>query len=553
MHDDRFSSSPPAAASLAAITTGAPRANDRLASLPARAARLVERAQRWSGRREFAAAEQCMREAAAIAPDDAEVLRLLAAALQGQGRHDEAIVLLRRAAELQPGDPLIDNNLGSALGESGDFEAALQAFRRATDAAPGLAASWFNLGQAHDALMHTTAAEAAFSRALTIDANHAEARVLRAGTLRTMGRIDEAADEFRTVLAARPASAEAWSGLVGLKSGLLEVDEMRRLESLLERATGDARSRSMLGFACALALEAHGRYDEAFRVVCDANAAKRTRLNWDAGAFSRIMREIAAAFSGPVTATDDASLGAGIIFLVGMPRSGSTLAEQILSSHPDVSGAGEIGDLAALIREESTRRGADFPAWVADATPADWTRLGRAYLQRIAHLLDGKRGLTDKALQNWQLVGVIRAMLPGARVVDCRRDPLETCWSCFKHDFGDNVPFTNDLDDLFAYRHDYDRLMLFWKERHPSVVWEHDYEALVADPEPRIRALLDHCGLAFDERCLRFHEAERDVRTMSAAQVRAPLRNDTARTHRYGNHLDPLRRALAHRDAGTPA
>jgi len=122
-----------------------------------------------------------------------------------------------------------------------------------------------------------------------------------------------------------------------------------------------------------------------------------------------------------------------------------------------------------------------------------------------------------------------------------------------KHDFGDNVPFTNDLDDLVAYRHDYDRLMLFWKERHPSFVWQQDYEALVADPEPRIRALLDHCGLAFDERCLRFHEAERDVRTMSAAQVRAPLRNDTARTHRYGNHLDPLRRALAHRDAGTPA
>lgn len=552
MQDDRFSPSPPAAASLAAITADAPPAHDRPAGLPPRVARLVERAQRWSDRREFAAAEQCMREAVAIAPANAEVLRLLAAALQGQGRQGEAIALLRRAAELQPGDPLIDNNLGSALGELGEFEAALQAFRRATDAAPGLAASWFNLGQAHDALMQTAAAEAAFSRALAIDASHAEARVLRAGTLRTMGRIDEAAGEFRSVLAARPGSVEAWAGLVGLESGQLDAEELRKLESLLQRAHGDARSRAMLGFACALALEAHGRYDEAFRVVCEANAAKRARSNWDAAAFSRIMRDIATAFSEPVSATDDASLGTGIIFLVGMPRSGSTLAEQILSSHPDVSGAGEIGDLAALIREESTRRGADFPAWIVDATPEDWTRLGRSYLQRIAHLRDGKQWLTDKALQNWQLVGVIRAMLPGARVIDCRRDPVETCWSCFKHDFGDNVPFTNDLDDLAAYWHDYDRLMRFWQERHPSFAWVQDYEALVADPERCISALLDHCGLAFDERCLRFHQVEREVRTMSAAQVRAPLRNDTARTHRYGRHLDPLRRALAHSGASAP-
>lgn len=550
MQDDRLPSPSPAAGSPAAIVTGTSRAPDR-PGLPARATRLVERAQRWLDRREFEAAEQCMREAARIAPGHAGVLRMLAAALQGQRRHDEAIALLRRAAELQPGDPLIDNNLGSALGESGEFEAALQAFRRATDAAPGLAASWFNLGKAHDALMQTAEAEAAFGRVLAIDASHVEARVLRAGTLRTMGRIDEAAREFRAVIAARPESAEAWSGLVALKSGPLDAGEMRELESLHQR-TADGHGRALLGFACALALETQGRYDEAFRVVCEANADKRARSNWDAVAFSRIMRDIEAAFSEPVTPTADESLGAEVIFLVGMPRSGSTLTEQILSAHPQVRGAGEIGDLTALIREESARRGLDFPAWIADATPQDWTRLGRAYMQRIAHLLDGRQRLTDKTLQNWQLIGVIRAMLPGARVIDCRRDAVETCWSCFKLDFGGNVPFTNDLDDLVAYWHDYDRLMRFWQERHPSFAWVQDYEALVADPERRIGALLEHCGLAFDERCLHFHQAERDVRTASAAQVRTPLRKDTARTHLYGNRLDPLRRALAPRSASAP-
>lgn len=552
MQDDRLPAPSPAAGSPAAVVAGTARAHDLPASLPRRAARLIERAQRWLDRREFEAAEQCMREATRIAPGHAGVLRMQAAALQGQRRHGEAIALLRRAAELQPGDPLIDNNLGSALGELGEFEAALQAFRRASDAAPGLAASWFNLGMAHDALMQTAAAEAAFARALAIEPKHGEARVLRAGTLRTMGRIEEAAREYRAVLAAHPASADAWSGLVGLKADPLDADESRRLQAAYETAAGNERARTMLGFAQAQSLEAQGRYDEAFAIVCEANATKRARSNWDAAAFSRIMRDIANAFAEPAAATEDASLGTGIVFLVGMPRSGSTLAEQILSSHPDVSGAGEIGDLAALIREESTRRGTDFPAWIRDAGAQDWTRLGRAYVERTAHLLDGKRCLTDKALQNWQLVGVIRAMLPAARVIDCRRDPVETCWSCFKHDFGDNVPFTNDLDDLVAYWHDYEDLMDSWNERYPGFVWVQDYEALVADPDRRIAALLEHCGLALDERCLRFNEVERDVRTMSAGQVRAPLRRDTARTHLYGRHLDPLRRVLARPRAGPP-
>lgn len=519
--------------------------HDAVAALPARVARLVARAQRWMDRREFEAAEQCMREAARIAPLDAETLRVLAATLQGQRRHDEAIALLRRARDLQPDNALIENNLGSALGGLEDFEGARQAFRRATELAPGLAAAWLNLGRAHDALLQTAQAEAAFRRVLAIDADHLEARVSRAGSLRTMGRFDEAAREFREVLAARPESPDAWYGLVALKAGPLGAGEMRTLASLHERGAATAHDRALLGFAYALALEAAERHEEAFRVACEANAAKRRLLDWDAARFSSIMLDIERAFSAEVTAAQDPALGAGVVFLVGMPRSGSTLAEQILAAHPEVSAGGENDQLVAVIREESARRGSDFPAWVPAATSQDWERLGHAYLERIAPMREGRPYLADKSLQNWQLVGAIRAMLPGARVVECRRDAVETCWSCFKHDFGTSLPFTCDLEDLVAYWHDYQRMMRVWQERHPSFVWVHDYEALVADPERRIRALLGHCGLRFDERCLRFHQVERDVRTVSAPQVRTPLRTDTARTHRYGAHLEPLRRSLA--------
>ncbi len=511
---------------------------------PPRAARLLQRAERWFERNDPQAAEQALREAIAIVPDDPALLRLLAVALHRQGRHAEALPLLQRARSLRPDDATIENNLGSALAESGDMQGALDAFRHACELEPSLAVAWFNLGAAHDALLQTAAAEAAFAEALSLDPQHQQARIQRACCLRTLGRLDDAASEFRAVLDRHPDSGDAWVGLLGMQSTPADANALTALEGLYPRARRGDRERILLGFAYALALDAHARHDEAFAVIAEINAEQRAQTRWDAQGFSRIMRSIAQAFDGAIAAADDPRLGHEVIFVVGMPRSGSTLAEQILGAHPQVHGAGEIDDLAVLFREESKRRGVDFPGWVGTAAADDWTRLGNAYLERTARWREQRPRMTDKSLHNWQLVGAIRAMLPGAQVVDCRRDPLETCWSAFKHPFRPKLPYTCDFEELAAYWRDYDRLVRFWHARYPGYVWTQDYEALLADPEQRIRALLDRCGLAFDPACLRFHEAQRDVRTSSSAQVRRPLRSDTARAGLYGARLDPLRRAL---------
>ncbi|MET0232018.1 MAG: sulfotransferase, partial [Rhodanobacteraceae bacterium] len=228
------------------------------------------------------------------------------------------------------------------------------------------------------------------------------------------------------------------------------------------------------------------------------------------------------------------------------PRSGSTLVEQILAAHPDVEGASELPDLEAVILEESTFRNQRFPEWVASATPADWQRMGERYLHRTRRWRESKPRFTDKMPDNWLLAGAALAMLPGARVVNVRRDAVETCWSCFKQLFGaGRHGYSYDLSDLAETWRDYDRLSTFWARRFPDRVREQSYEKLVAEPEAETRALLDFGGLAFDPACLEPHAATRSVRTASAAQVREPLHAGTARSAAYGVRLDPLRRMLA--------
>jgi Tfp pilus assembly protein PilF len=532
------------AAAVIAPATLPGKSPDRLEGLSPRVQRLVIRALRWLDRQEVDFADRALAEAAASAPEHPEILRLRAVTLHMRQRHAEAIELLRRASALRPDDAAIWNNLGSALGESGDLEGAHHAFSRAASSTPETSVSWFNVARASDALLRTEEAEAACARALAIDPAHITARVLRANLLKTLGRLDDASAEFRAVLARKPDSAEAWAGLVGMKSERATEEDLERLAQLYRRPDLMDGQRAIVGFAYTLALEAHERFDDAFKVTNEVNAVRRRMVNWNAANARAVFESIDAAFAKPV-ASAEGDLGREVIFIVSLPRAGSTLVEQILAAHPDVAGAGEIDVLPAILREESARRGVDFPAWIADATSEDFSRLGHEYLARTAHWRRRKPRSTDKNLGNWQLVGAIRAMLPGARIVEARRDALETCWSCLKHQFSSDVPYVYDADELASYWHDYDRLMRAWHARYPGAILRHDHEALVADPETTVRRLLDFCGLAFDARCLDFHEVERDVRTASAGQVRSPLASDTARAERYGALLDPLRAALA--------
>jgi Flp pilus assembly protein TadD len=526
-------------------------AYDRAEGLSDSARRLLASVAEAVRRRRADEAETLLQSLSALAPAHPEVLRLRAVVAHMRGRFADAANLLRRVLAERPWDAQPWNNLGSALAELGDLDGAIQAFRKCAELAPQRAAPWFNLGRALDMRGQVDEAYAALTEALARDPGHVPARAARARVLQFMGRIGEAESEYRRVLAARPDSPLAWFGLSALRTLRFSAEDLREIERIYARSDLSRDERIGIGFALAKALEDHERYAEAFAVLTAANATKRRTLFWDARAFSQYIDTIAAAFAQAPATTASADKGREVIFVFGLPRSGSTLVEHILAAHPLVSGANELDELRQIFTEESRRRGSPFPTWVPRAAPADWERLGDIYLERTAKWRRERPIFTDKGLSNWGFVGALRAMLPGARLVNCRRDPLENCLSCFRQSFAYELGFTYDLADTAAFWRDYDRLVRLWHQRFPGAIHDLVHERLLADPEAEIRALLDHCGLEFDPACLSFHEVERHVRTASAAQVRQPLSADTSRAARYGALLDPLRAML--RQSGTPA
>jgi tetratricopeptide (TPR) repeat protein len=475
-------------------------------------------------------------------PDHPEVLRLLAGVQSLQGEGEAAAATMRRAIALRPDDALYLNTLGSILTETGDHDDAIVVLRNACELDSRLAVAWFNLGIALTRSMRPGEAVTAMRRVLALVPDHVDAQCMLADQLKAGGRTEEAADEFRRVLARHPAAGMAWWGLADIKTLRFAESDIARIERALRQPGSSADDRSSIGLALAKALDDQGRMAESLDALARAHAVAPLRQRWSATAHHALVDATLAAFDPPPNGAGE-SIGGEVIFIVGLPRSGSSLTEQILASHSQVDGGGELSDLPRVLTEESRRRNQPLQHWARAAQSDDWRRLGERYLERTAYRRSRRPRFTDKLPYNWLYIGAIRAMLPGAQIVVCRRDPLETCLSCYRQRLTNNE-YTRTFGDLAAFWHDFDRAVKHWRKLHPQHVHETGYEELVAEPERRIRALLASCGLEFETACLDFHKTQRDVHTPSAAQVRQPLRRDTARAARYGSLLDPLRAAL---------
>ncbi len=511
--------------------------------------RLLTRARREWAQREYEAAERSLSSVLALAPNDPEAVRMLGGVLLRRGKYAKALECFRKVLDVWPDDDDLRIGLGIALYEQGQVEEAVMHLRRACEIAPASASGWFNLGEALAREAHTEEAIAALQRALQLDPSHISARLSLARALANLGRIEEAVAAFREVLRRDPGNAEGWFGLSNLNTVRFGAEDAAHMRSALARPGLSGRNYELLAFTYAKALEDQGDYAQAFETFRLANASRGRRVQWDAAGERKRVDDILRVFANDTPPPLDAGLGHEAILIVSIPRSGSTLVEHILASHPQVEGANEIKDMREVIEAETLRRDSAFPLWVPDATAQDWQRLGREYLVRTARWRKHKPRFTDKSLVTWHLVGAALAMLPAARVVIVRRDPVETCLACFRQLFSERSGFACDLDVMADYCIDFFRLSRFWLEKYPTRVFGLEYEALVAEPEPVIRRLLDFCGLPFDPACLEFHKTPRTVQSLpSAAQVRQPLRRDTARSALYGDKLDGLRRRL--RDAG---
>lgn len=492
-------------------------------------------------------AEQVLQRVLAEAPAlvDAQVLYGITCLMRGDSA--KATVFLRKAAQQRPADAAIQMSLGGALHDSGATEEALIHLRRACDLAPEQASSWYNLGKALKQQSRIGDASKALHSALSRDERHVLARICLADICTMQGDIAQAVAEYRMVLRQQPNQAEAWHALANLKTEPLGPEDVKQIRHAMSKPGINQETRALLGFSLFKALEDQRDYTGAFDALRDANTSKRRLVTWNTALERERVDAIMDSFRRPLPAPLDPTQGQEVVLIVSMPRSGSTLVEHILASHPQVEGANEIPDLPQVIEDESRRRGQPFPQWVTTATAQDWSRLGKDYLVRTARWREKRPRFTDKGLLNWPLVGAALAMLPGAKIINCHRDPLETCFACYRQLFRHGIHFSYDLDEMADHYRDYQRLSDYWQARYPGHVLDFSYDALLQEPEWQIRNLLTFCQLPFDPACLAPHQTKREVlSTASAAQVRQPIRNDTAHSAPYLDLLLPLHNRLAH-------
>jgi tetratricopeptide (TPR) repeat protein len=481
---------------------------------------------------------------APLATDHPEVQYWLGRMHADSGHWQGAAEALSRAAAAREDDFRTWLLLGTARANLGDIEDARRSFQQAMRCS-STASELLSLSIECDAQGIYEEALAAVDRALRLQPQSAVALLQRVRCHKALGHALEASADCRSLIATGRETARAWFALVDLKTVPLTESERQQLSAAANQTGTSPADRILLDFALGQALEDAGEHVQALAVLQRANAAVRATTPWNAASFRQNVHTIRAAFSERPVA-QAAVQGREVIFLVGLPRSGSTLVEQVLAAHSLVEGASELPYLGQVLEAESRRRGRSFPAWVGDASAEDWTRLGQNYLRLSRRWRTQKPIATDKLPDNWLYVGAIRAMLPEARIIDCRREPLETCWSCFKQLFGPGLAgFSYDFDSLAEYVRACESLGDAWAQLHPTHVRVQRYEALVVSPETQIRELLAFCDLPFESACLNFQGAHRAIRTPSALQVRQPMLRASTPAARYGDVLDSLRRALS--------
>lgn len=482
-------------------------------------------------------------------PEDAEGYFLLGIAESGAGRIRPGIRHLGQAVALDPQGEYRAHlaKLFTLVRQDGDAAVML---RGAEQALPADALSRDTMGCVYARLGDHAAALIHFSEAVRIEPGNVAYRYNQAVTLNFLGRTDEADAALEALIALAPEDARAHHLLAGLRKQSPERNHVERLAET-RAMTREPRDRLLLGYALAKELEDVGRPDEALGTLCSANAEHRRTLPYTFDRDAATFDAIEAAWPLPAEVGETAADAP--IFIVGMPRTGTTLVDRILSSHPGVESAGELQAMPLAVKKVAGTRTQTVldPDTIAAAAGGDMAEISRDYLQRASHhRRDPGLRFTDKFPGNFQYLGFIARALPMARVICLRRHPMDTVLSNFRNLFAVGsryYDYSYDLLDIAAYYVRFDRLMGVWREALAGRLIEVRYEDLVADQESETRRMLAHCGLDWADACLSFHTNSAPVSTPSAAQVRQPIYSDSvARWKRHAEVMEPVRRVFEH-------
>jgi len=529
-------------------------------------------------------AERHLLRALEIAPQRADFHFNYANMLLETSRPQLAAQSFQRAVDLSPN--MIDAwwGLGQTLFGLDHHLHAAVCLQRVVELAPDRAEAWDALGRCLQALTLLPEATEAFRRALKLAPREPELQLALVTTLMEDHQDAEAEQALEDLLSLAPEMPEAhyqrgvWSAnkgdFVGARASLERALELRPsyyqaalyytyvtplppddplVTRLLQRAKeggwDGAGQGANVHFALGYVFDKAKRYDEAFQHYLEANRLQRSLIVYSTDAQRKLQDSMQQVY-GPAFIARAARFGSPSekpLFIVGMPRSGTSLLEQILTSHPEVYGGGEMTFLhAELRRRMGPRLMGDFAGAVMAFSDTEWAELGASLLAHLDRLAPSARRVTDKMPSNFMMLGLLRGLFPKARIIHCRRDPLDTCISCFTTSFKQGHKFTNDLRELGEYYRLYQEAMAYWRQVLPAhVFYEVDYENLVSDMESEVRKLLAFSGLEWDPKCLDFQQNQRAVSTASVYQVRQPIyATAIGRWKRYAAHLGPLLEAL---------
>jgi Flp pilus assembly protein TadD len=491
-------------------------------------------------------AEDCFRQAVREHPHDPDALNLLAMVLAAQKRFGEAVKFLQKAIALRPADPVLLGNFGGLLTEANDPLAAISPLREAIRLKPDQLDAVVNLGVAYQTSGRLEDARKQFEKVLKRQPAHPRALIGLAMLEQASGDRRAAIEGFRKLRKYYPRETVPLAQILYTEKVTAGLPELQEAENRLRDPT--VRDRPALLYAIAKAYDDLGRFAEAMSCLLEA---KKTAVPFDIEAHRRDYDALKAVFTrefidGRKEWGDASEVP---IFIVGMPRSGTSLVEQIIASHPKAFGAGELDDMGFIaarmgMKGVQTDVAVD-PRRIESLSQTEVVKAASRYLKGLLRRGPGAVRITDKMPHNFERLGLIALMFPGARVIHCRRDPVDTCLSIFMQDFQQAHGYASDLKSLGLYYAEYVRLMDHWRQVLPAPTLNVDYERLIEDAPAEIRKIIDFAGLKWDDACLSFHRTRRAVATSSHWQVRQPIyATSIKRWHNYRQFLTPLIDAL---------